>query len=164
MPSESLTVNVKGLDALILKLGHVTDPVKEMVEDAGKYAWAELKISAKPHAGDKGTIGKASKFEFGGAGVALQARISPAQSMKGIARVIEEGRKPGKGPPFKAIEKWGLAHGMAPKTGWKLRSAIKTHGTKGVFMFAKAAEATSKHFPGLLKKAAAAVEKAWGAH
>lgn len=162
MPQEALTVNVKGLDALILKLGHVTDPVKGMVEEAGRYGWAQLKVFAKPHPGDKGTIGNASKFEFGGVGLAIQARISPLPSMKGIARVIEEGRKPGKGPPFKAIEKWGLAHGMAPKTGWKLRSAIKTRGTKGVHMFAQAAEATSKHFPGLLKKAAATIEKAWG--
>ena len=163
MPTESLTVEVKGLDKLMMKLGHVTDPVKEMVEEAGKYAQTELRIFAKPHPGDKGTIGSASRLEFGGAGVELYGRLTPAARMKGVAGVIEEGRRPGKGPPAKAMAAFAASHGIQGDKGlrWRLRGAIKARGSKGVHMFAKAAEATAGKFPGLLKKATAAIERAW---
>ena len=163
MATQAFEVQVQGLDKLMLKLGHVTDPVEETLHQAGEYAQQELRVFAKPHPGDKGTIGTHSRLEFGGTGVESFARLVPAASMTAVARVIEEGRKPGKGPPAKAMKAFAASHGIYGDKGlaWRLRGGIKARGTKGVHMFAQTGEATEKKMDGLLKKATTTIEKAW---
>ena len=163
MPPQTLQVETHGLDKLLLKLGHVTDPVKKTVEEAGKYAQKELRVFAKPHPGDKGTIGTSSRLVFSGIGADIQVLLTPAAQMKGIARVIEEGRKPGKGASAKSLKVFAARHGIVGDKGlvWRMRNAIKAHGTKGVHMFAKTSEATEKEMGALLKKCASSIEKDW---
>jgi len=159
----AITVEIEGLDKLVKKLGHVTDPMGDLVKEAGEFAKKKVREYAKPHPVDKGTLAAGMGMELTGKGVAMRALISPAHAIWGIAQTVEEGRRAGKPPPIKSIERWGVAHGFINKgEGYKLQIEIAAHGTKGVKMFERAAKDTDKALPKMVEESKKRVEAAWG--
>jgi hypothetical protein len=166
----SLQVEIKGLDKLMAKLGNVEKPIRPLLEKAAKFALAQAQVFAKPHPADKGTLAKGLKFELAAGAVTLHARVFPVAAIVGIANVVEEGRKPGKQPPYQALVPFVQSHGvtMGPATGEKaiaylMAVGIKHKGTKGVRFMAKAADATDKKLPGLVAETVKEMEKDWRA-
>jgi hypothetical protein len=159
-----ITVEVQGIDKLVKKLGHVTDPMGDLVKEAGTFAHKKVKEYAKPHAADSGKLATGMQFELTGKGVDMQALIRPAHAIQGIAEVVERGRFAGKPPPIKRIESWGVAHGfIEPGMGYQMQQDIRAHGTKGVKMFERAAKDTDKELPKMVNETIKRVEKDWAA-
>lgn len=159
----TLIVEVQGLDKLVGKLGHVTDPVGTLVKTAAEFAHKKVKEYAKPHPVDKGTLAAGMQFELAGQGTSLHARVFPAKAIGGIALTVEEGRRGGKPPPIASIERWGVAHDFIVKgQGYQLQQKIRAAGTKGVKMFERAAKETDKALPGMVEATKKKVEQDWG--
>lgn len=166
----SIQVEVKGLDKLVAKLGHVQDPLKALFEKAAKFAHGRVKVYAKPHAADKGTLANAMKYELlGGTGTSLSARVFPATPIVGIANIVEAGRKPGKQPGYQRLKGFVVSHNYPllaalgiNKAAYKMALGIKAHGTKGVFFMQRAAQDTDKELPKLVNEAKKQIEKDWG--
>lgn len=163
-----VSVHVEGLDKLVVKLAHVTDPIPHLLQEAGEFARDRVKEYAKPHPVDKGTLAEGIRFELAGKGVNLQALIKPAYSIWGIAEVVERGRFPGRPPTVDRFKRWALLHRyitpvpyLAEGEAWKLTRYIAHHGTKGVRMFARAADETDKKLPALVADTTARIEKEW---
>jgi len=155
------TAEVQGLEKLKAKLGRALEPVEEGLAKLAEYIRGEAKTRAKPHAADKGTLGNVIKVSFAGKGMALSATVAPPKSVVGIALSVEEGRRPGKPPPVKAIKRWAVAHGIVTNP-WLLAQDIKRRGTRGIHFMAGAAEAGEKKAHELCKTAAAAIERKFG--
>ena len=155
------TVEVQGLEKLKAKLGRALEPVEMGLTQLAEYIREEAKRRAKPHAADKGTLGNVIKVSFAGKGMALSATVAPPKSVVGIALSVEEGRRPGKPPPVKAIERWAVAHGIATNP-WLLAQLIGKKGTRGIHFMAGAAEAGEKKAHELCKSAAIKIEQNWG--
>jgi hypothetical protein len=165
----SIQVEVKGLDKLVAKLGHVQDPLKPLFEKAAKFAHGRVKVYAKPHAADKGTLANAMKYELlGGAGTSLSARVFPATPIVGIANTVEAGRKPGKQPSYQRLMQFVQSNGVkmgnaktVKETAYLLALWIKAHGTKGVRFMEHAAKDTDKEMPKLVNEAKKQIEADW---
>jgi hypothetical protein len=155
------TVQVQGMEKLQAKLKQALEPVEEGLAKLADYIRGEAKTRAKPHAADKGTLGNVIKVSFAGKGMALSATVAPPKSVVGIALSVEEGRRPGRPPPVRAIGRWAKAHGIATKP-WLLAQDIKRRGTKGIHFMAGAAEAGEKKAHDLCKSAALKIEQNWG--
>ena len=147
---KTFEVEVVGLAALQARLqpGRLLQPTSQFIEDLGKAGQRTAQRAAKPHPADKGTLGRAIHLEI--SSDRKTARIAPDRSISGIAFTIEEGRKPGRRPPYKAIKQWAIAHGIVPAGKGNsaqvkaLRETIKDRGTQGVHYMAQAQEATDK--------------------
>jgi hypothetical protein len=166
-----ITVQIEGVDKLVKKLGHVTDPMGDLIKEAAEYGKKEMKIFAKPHAADKGTLAEAATYELKGKGIDMTARIGlierghgMASSLAGLAPTINYGRSPGKPPPIPTIERWGVRHGfIEPGQGYRLAREIRAHGTKGIYFLEKTEEALNKELPKMVNETIKRVEKDWGA-
>jgi hypothetical protein len=163
-----IQVDVKGLDKLVAKLGHVQDPLKPLFEKAAKFAHGRVQKYAKPHAADKGTLANAMKYELLGGAVKPYARIFPATPIVGIANTVEAGRKPGKQPSYQRLMQFVQSHGVkmgnaktVKETAYLLALWIKAHGTKGVFFMKHGAEDTTKELPKLVNEAKKQIEANW---
>jgi hypothetical protein len=155
------TVEVQGLEKLKAKLGRALEPVEMGLTQLAEYILKEARTRAKPHSWNKGTLGNAVKVSFAGKGMALSATVAPQKAVMGIAYTIEEGRRPGKPPPVKAIGRWAKAGGITTNP-WLLAQVIKRRGTRGIHFMAGAAEAGEKKAHELCKSAAVAIEKKFG--
>jgi len=143
-------VDVLGLDALRLRLREkrFLSPTRDFLKELGRVAQKTAQRAAKPHPADKGTLGRAILLDFALDG--SSARVAPAPRYAGIAFTIEEGRSPGRRPPYGPIKRWMISHGIIPEGRGtseqvqELREEIKAHGTRGVHFMAQAEETTEK--------------------
>ena len=137
---------VRGTNALMELLRSkrfIFNPTRRLIEGAGIAARKTAQRAAKPHPADKGTLGRAIRLEVAPSG--LQATVDIARSVSGIAFTIEEGRRPGRRPPYRAIKRWMVSHGIISGTvrgeGKRVRELqedIKLRGTRGVHFMAQA--------------------------
>lgn len=142
-------VELKGLDQLHerLKPGRLLAPTKVFIRQLAETAQRTAQRAAKPHSADKGTIGRQLLLEYSSDGQV--ARLYPNQRIANIAQTIEEGRKPGKRPPYGPIKRWAIAHGFVPnakgnsKMVHQIREEIMHAGTRGVH-FMKTAQDTTE--------------------
>lgn len=150
MAGQTFTVRTEGLDLLHQRLDsrRLLRPTKDFIERAGTAAHRTAQRAAKPHPGDKGTLGRAITIEFSDGG--KTATVAPIKRIMGIANTIEEGRRPGRRPPYKPIKMWLSRHGAAvdvrggSKIVRQVRDTIRAEGTKGVHFMAQAEEVAQR--------------------
>lgn len=143
MAQNTFSVQVTGIDELRLRLNskRLLGPVrKELIEGAARVAQRTAQRAAKPHAADKGTLGRHLHIERDGP---LTLAMRPTRRIVGIANVIEGGRRPGKAPPLRAIKAWAVAHGI-PTAPRELQKTIRARGTRGVHFMQQAQDAADK--------------------
>lgn len=137
---------------------------RRIIDDAAKAGEKTARRAAKPHAVDKGTLGRAVRLKFLSP---LEAIIDLAPSVRGVARVVEEGRRPGRRPPYGAIKRWGEAHGVIPagrgasKYVQELRDRIRDEGTRGVHFMEQASEVADKLVRSGVPRASSDIEATW---
>lgn len=121
---------------------------RRMIRAAGVAGEKTARRAAKPHAQDKGTLGRAVRLDFRDSGET--AVVDIARSVVGIAQTIEEGRRPGRRPPYRAIKAWAESHGVIPvgrgnsRHVQELREKIARSGTRGVHFMREAAEVADR--------------------
>lgn len=161
MAQQGVSVKVLGLEKLHGKLGDgVPAEFKRFIFKLKGHALKEAKERAKPHSGDVGSVAQSLK---GFASVAtLTARISTGLP---IARQVEEGRKGGKPPGPRQLQRWMKRHNIPAdwRTVKAMRAAMKSRGTKGVAFMEGAGRDTQEHLPGFIDEAEAGIRKAWAA-
>ena len=152
MPAQQRQFEVQfvGLEALRARLRdkHFLKPTRTFLHELGRVGQKTAQRAAKPHPADKGTLGRAILLDFALDG--SSARVAPAPRYAGIAFTIEEGRRPGRRPPYGPIKRWMISHGIIPegrgtsKRVQEIREEIKAHGTRGVHFMAQAEKAVDK--------------------
>jgi len=152
MPAQQKQFEVQfvGLEALRARLRdkHFLKPTRTFLHELGRVGQKTAQRAAKPHPADKGTLGRAILLDFALDG--SSARVAPAPRYAGIAFTIEEGRRPGRRPPYGPIKRWMISHGIIPegrgtsKRVQEIREEIKLHGTRGVHFMAQAEVAVNK--------------------
>lgn len=164
----TMTLEVQGLDKLMHKLEHVTDPYGELIEEAAAFGKKEMAVFAKPHPADKGTLAAGVTYELAGKGIDMTARVGllgrgfgMKSSLAALAPIVNYGRGPGKPPPIKAIQRWLKSHGIDADPR-RVQMIIRSGGTKGVYFLEKTEEALNKELPKMLDKAIKKGEAAWG--
>jgi hypothetical protein len=140
-------VELQGAAAIqeTLRSGFWRGPVRQrLVKGAAIAAQTTARRAAKPHAADKGTLGRFVLLHIDADG--LLARVDMAPSVAGVAFTIEEGRRPGRRPPYKAIKRWMISHGIIGEGRGRgtsaavqlMRERIRASGTEGVHFMAQA--------------------------
>ena len=160
-------VEVFGLDALRLKLrdGRLLQPTRAFLADLGRVGLKTAQRAAKPHPADKGTLGRSIMLDIALDG--WSARIAPASFVAGIAFTIEEGRRPGRRPPYGPIKRWLISHGIIPegrgtsKRVQEVREEIKAQGTRGVHFMAQAQETVEKAMRDGIPKTEQEIKALW---
>jgi len=115
---------------------------RRLIEGAGIAAHKTAMRAAKPHPADKGTLGRAILFTLRSDG--MVAWVKPARSLVGLMFTIEEGRRPGRRPPYGPIKRWMTSHGIIAgvrgdsKQVRAMQEDIKLRGTRGVHFMAQA--------------------------
>ena len=152
MPAQQRQFEVQfvGLEALRARLRdkHFLKPTRTFLHELGRVGQKTAQRAAKPHPADKGTLGRAILLDFALDG--SSARVAPAPRYAGIAFTIEEGRRPGRRPPYGPIKRWMISHGIIPagrgtsKRVQEIREEIKARGTRGVHFMAQAEKAVDK--------------------
>ena len=144
-------VEITGAAAIIDQLRgrrFVDVPTRRLIENTGVATRKTAQRAAKPHPGDKGTLGRAIRLSFSRDG--SEARVDIARSVAGIAFTIEEGRRPGRRPPHGPIKRWMISHGIisagrgTSKQIREVREQIKLRGTRGVHFMAQALEVANE--------------------
>ena len=150
MAGQTFTVDVRGMDTLRQRLnsGHLLRPTRDFVQRAATAAHRTAQRAAKPHPADKG-MGRLIVLDIQDGG--KTAWVHPVRSnISGILLTIEEGRRPGKRPPYKPIKRWMTSHGIIAgvrgdsKLVRLMRDRIRNVGTAGVHFMAQAAEVAEK--------------------
>jgi len=160
-------VQVVGLDQLRLRLreGRLLAPTRSFLQELGRVGQKTAQRAARPHPADKGTLGRAILLDFALDG--SSARVAPAPSVRGIAFTIEEGRRPGRRPPYGPIKRWMISHGIIPegrgtsKQVQAVREEIKAQGTRGVHFMAQAREAVDKAMHSGIPKTEQEIRALW---
>ena len=161
-------VEVSGADALgemLRSKDFLSSPTRRLIEYAGRAAWRTAQRAAKPHPADKGTIGRAIRFNILPGGMA--ARIDIVRSFAGIAYTIEEGRRPGRRPPYGPIKRWMISHGIISgargdsKKVRYMQEDIKLRGTRGVHFMAQAADIANKVMEGNVPRTEQEIKALW---
>lgn len=149
-------IEVRGNEELARRLERAgrLEPVRDLVEQAAARARELAARYARPHPADTGALGRAVEVRIQG----LEALVTPARRVAGIALTVEEGRQPGQRPPKAAITLWAGRHGIGVDP-WVLASRIAREGTRGVRMFARAAEETEQWLRAQAGSVAARVER-----
>ena len=138
-------VDVSGANVLVEMLRSkrfVFSPTRRLIEGAGIAAHKTAQRAAKPHPSDKGTLGRAILFTLRNDG--MVAWVKPARSLVGLMFTIEEGRRPGRRPPYGPIKRWMTSHGIIAgvrgdsKQVRAMQEDIKLRGTRGVHFMAQA--------------------------
>ena len=140
-------------------------PGRELVKSVGLVTQRTAQRAAKPHAADKGTLGRMMilTIEDGG----LTARVEPHGSIAGIAYTINYGRRAGKRPPYGPIKRWLESHGYIPlgkgnsKFVQAVREDIKSQGTRGVLFMEAAVKAMEESLRGEIPKTEEQIRAAW---
>ena len=160
MPSKTFDVQVHGLDVLKAKLDskRFLGPVREeLIAHAAKVGTKTAEEKSKGQLGRKGLRGRI-RTEFEQAG--LIAHVFPDRAIGGIAFAIEEGRRPGKRPPYRGIKQW-LGGSASKDTIETVRKSIMLSGTKGVHFMAQAQDAAQQALRGGLPKTERRIEGEW---
>jgi hypothetical protein len=155
-----MSVEVEGVQRLTRKLEHVLDPLQPELVVLVRGIEAKAREFAKPHAVDKGTLGYTVKSEIAPQGRALY-ELARVYTRSGIAQTVEEGRRPGKPPPVKAIARWAVLHGVSTKA-WHLVQDIRQRGTRGVFFMSRAAEWGEREVERTMRNIALEIRRRWG--
>lgn len=166
MAGQTFGVEVHGLQALQAKLrdGRLLKPTKEFIEDLGKTARKTAQHESLGRGGKKG-FGKFIFLDIEQGG--NLARVSVKGSVAGIANTVEEGRRPGRRPPYTPIKKWAIAAGIVPDAKGnsaavkQLRENIKDRGTEGVHFMRKAQEVTDDALRHGVPKTENEIRKLW---
>ncbi|MGD9889692.1 MAG: hypothetical protein AB7R89_25785 [Dehalococcoidia bacterium] len=88
----------------------------------------------------------------------LSAEVSTSLA---YAQAMEEGRRPGaRMPPPAALAGWARRHGYGGSL-FVLARAIGRRGIKGRFYMRKGADATRRALPGIVRRGAALIVRAW---
>ena len=164
-----MTVEIEGLDKLLKKLDHVTDPMGDLIQEAAEFGKKEMKVFALPHPGlDKGTLAEAATYELAGKGVDMTARIGllgrgfgMRSQLAALAPVVNYGRRPGKPPPIAAIRRWLKSHHI-DRDPRQIQRIIAGSGTKGIYFLEKTEAALNKELPKMIEETKKRVEKEWG--
>jgi len=160
MPSKVFDVEVKGLDVLKAKLDskRFLGPVREeLIAHAAKIGTKTAEEKSKGQRGTKGFKGRIeTTFDSGG----LVAHVFPQRSIGGVAFVIEEGRRPGRRPPYRGIKKW-LGGSATRDTIEGVRKDIMERGTKGVHYMQQAQEVAQQALRDGLPKTERRIEGDW---
>ena len=151
MANRTFDVEARGLHPIRERLrskSFFLTPTKARIRAAGQGAQRTAQRAAKPHSADKGTLGRGILFDIDADG--LTARIYPLRRITGLASTIEEGRRPGRRPPYTPLKRWMISHGIisdgkgTSKLVRLMQNRIMQSGTRGVGFMAKAAEAAEK--------------------
>ena len=169
MPAQQKQFEVQfvGLEALRARLRdkHFLKPTRTFLHELGRVGQKTAQRAAKPHPADKGTLGRAILLDFALDG--SSARVSPAPRIAGIAFTIEEGRRPGRRPPYGPIKRWMISHGIIPagrgtsKQVQAVREEIKAQGTRGVHFMAQAEKAVNKAMHDGIPKTEQEIKALW---
>jgi hypothetical protein len=160
-------VQVRGRDALAEQLRSkkfMWQPTRQLIDAAGKAAQKTAMRASKGQAG-KGTLGKHIHLEFRDSD--LTAVVLPTRRIAGIAFTIEEGRKPGRRPPYTPIKRWMIQAGIISgdkgesKRIQFMRETIKQRGTKGLHFMAAGRDAADKVIREGIPKTAGDVKALW---
>lgn len=160
-------VKVRGGDALAEMLRtkkFMFSPTRQLIEAAGKAAQKTAMRASKGQAG-KGTLGKHIHLEFRDRD--LTAVVQPTRRIAGIAHTIEEGRRPGRRPPYTPIKTWMIRAGIIPegkgtsKRIQFMRETIKMRGTKGLHFMRAGQEVADKVIRGGIPGTAREVKALW---
>lgn len=122
----------------------MTEPARRLIENTSVATRKTAQRAAKPHPGDKGTLGRGVLVTLSRDG--SEALVYVTRSMAGIAFTIEEGRRPGRRPPYGPIKRWMIAHGIisagrgTSKQVREVREDIKLRGTRGIHFMKQAAD------------------------
>lgn len=143
-------VDVRGVDVLHRKLnaGSIFTSVKDgMVREAAFKGRDTATEKSKGQFGRKGLAGRiVIDFTEGG----LIANVHPNRQIMGIALTMEEGRRPGRRPPYTPIKKWlmqgGVISGAKGDSGIvrQVQNTIKEQGTRGIRYMEQAAEEANR--------------------
>lgn len=161
MPSKafevSYTTNIPQKVRGVLGFG----PVKREVIAYGAKEGAETaEKESKGRYGKKG-FHLLTTFEQNG----LIARVQPRAQARGIAWVVETGRKPGKAPPLRALKGWASNFMDVSDKGAlrALQQRIREGGTRGVGYFAKGEQAADRAIKSGTPKAEREIERDFNA-
>lgn len=166
--ADAFRVRVTGLDALREQLRNkkfLFRPTRRLIEAAGMAARKTAQRAAKPHPADKGTLGRAILMTFRDNN--QTAVVDVPRRIAGIAFTIEEGRRPGRRPPYTPIKRWMISHGIIPegkgtsKRIQFMRDTIKQRGTKGIHFMAAGRDAADKVIRTGIPKTEAEVKALW---
>ena len=169
MPAQQkqFMVQVVGLDALRLKLreGRLLKPSRSFLQELGRVGQKTAQRAAKPHPADKGTLGRAILLDFALDG--SSARVAPAPRIAGIAFTIEEGRRPGRRPPYGPIKRWMISHGIISgargdsKKVRYMQEDIKLRGTRGIHFMQQAEDMANKVLKGNVPRTEKEIKALW---
>jgi len=163
--AKTLTVEAHGLPALHAKLrdGRLFKPTSDFLGDLGRTGQKTAQRASKPHPADKGTLGRFVLLDID----KDKARVHMAGSIANVAFTIEEGRRPGRRPPYTPIKKWAIAHGIIPDAKGnsaavkELREDIKNRGTQGIHFMLQAQETVDKALHTGIPKTEHEIKKIW---
>lgn len=140
MPRQSFAVEVHGLDVLRQKLDQhrLFGPIREeMIAKAARAGSDKAQEASKGRYGKKGFRGRV-KTHIEQDGLVARVDIEPS-NIRGIALTIEEGRRPGRRPPYRKLKEWAQAAGISTPVR-QLQEDIKLHGTTGIHFMEQASK------------------------
>jgi hypothetical protein len=146
LASQTFRVEVTGLDDLRARLSsrRLFGPVKEeLIQRAAEEAH---RIAAEKSKGRYGRKGFRNHLRTTFYDDGMIARVGISGAVVGIANTIEEGRRPGKRPPYRGIKAWALQAGIISgargdsKKVREIREDIKDRGTSGIHFLRQAQE------------------------
>lgn len=160
MVSRVFDVEVHGLDVLRRKLDEkrIFGPVKEeMIQRAAQAGKKEAEEKSKGQFGKKGLRGRIeTHIEQDG----MVARVAPISSLAGIAFTMEEGRRPGRRPPYRPLKQWkeGTPISLSVR---ELQEIGKTQGFKGIHYMRDASKVADDTLRDRRPAAEREIERAW---
>jgi hypothetical protein len=137
-----IEVEVRGMDVLRRKLdaGNLLAPVKEgMIQGAAKDSKQTAEEASKGRYGKKGLR---NRFFIDYEQDGLIAKVHPDRSIMGIAFTMDQGRRPGKSPPQKALRPWADAAGITDIR--QLQQDIRAGGTRPIGFMQDAEQAAQR--------------------
>ena len=166
-----LEVEFRGASAIQRKLRRIPPVMTQLVEDAAKFGRDRMRVHAKPHPADKGTLSNAVTYSLAAGARPLSASVGllgrghgMSSSLAALAATVNYGRRPGRPPSIKAIYRWLRSHGyQASATARNVAAEIGVRGTKGVFFLEKAERDLNDQLPKILQDIERQVEQEWAA-
>lgn len=139
------------------ELLRLTPVKKDLIEPAAKAGKKEADEKSKGRYGRKG-LGRRTHIRFEQDG--MLARVAVDSQISGIAWAMEEGRRPGRRPPYRPIKAWKEATPIT-MTVRELQESIKVHGTQGLHYMRDAAQVADDTLRGRVAPTERALEHQW---
>lgn len=154
------SVRVQGLDRTLRKLNRVKKPIRPLMRKTVNFGRKRVREASKPHSRDVGRLAKGKSIRTGIARgeIPEEGRVL---TFSPLVAEVDQGRRRGKGPSIKAMERWARRHGIPVSHGAALALSIKRRGSKGVKMFDQGREALEAKLPTLIREAAEIIEREW---